>query len=101
MMALHNVPDNLDEQGQVPLPEMLNLTSESMQQDGIYLLEDGETMLMWIGRAVPNELLQTLFGAPSFDQMDTNMVEMPLMHGQHQHCKVARILERVRQERAV
>merc|ERR1719330_214747 len=51
--------------------------------------------------AVPNELLQTLFGAPSFDQMDTNMVETQLMQGQDQQSKVASILARVRQERAV
>merc|ERR1719436_61496 len=61
-------------------------------------------MLMWIGRAVPNELLQSLFGAPSFDQMDTVGIETALMQGQvsdQVSTKVSSILARVRAERTV
>merc|ERR1712087_75496 len=101
MMALHNIPDNIDDDGQIQVPAMLNLTSKSMAQDGIYLLEDGETMLMWIGRAGPGEGLQALFGSPSFDQLDTFQIETQLMQGQDQQSKVGRVLARVQTERAV
>merc|ERR1711972_218170 len=33
MMALHNIPDNVDDNSQIQLPDMLNLTSASMVQD--------------------------------------------------------------------
>merc|ERR1712232_143717 len=58
MMALHNLGDSVgmpDENGAITLPDMLNLTSESMMQDGVYLLENGFEMDMWIGASVdPN-----------------------------------------------
>ena len=72
-MGLHNAPEEcrmVNEHGQIQLPEMLNLTSESMTQDGVYLLEDGESMYVWIGRAVDSNFLQAVFGVGSFDQLD-------------------------------
>merc|ERR1719343_1172463 len=99
MMGLHNASDETDEAGKIRLPEMLNLTSESMSQDGIYLMEDGEMMIMWIGRSADPGILQANFGATSFDELDTNAVEVQLMQGAPE-SKIARILARVRQERA-
>ena len=64
-----------NDHGQIQLPEMLNLTSESMTQDGVYLLEDGESMYMWIGRAVDSNFLQAVFGMGSFDQLDVLAAE--------------------------
>merc|ERR1740120_171522 len=57
-------------------------------------------MIMWIGRAVDPGILQANFGVPSFDEMDTNAVEVQLMQGQAT-SKIAQILARVRTERAV
>ena len=78
LMALHNSPEECrmpNDHGQIQLPEMLNLTSESMTQDGVYLLEDGESMYMWIGRAVDSNFLQAVFGMGSFDQLDVLAAE--------------------------
>lgn len=105
MMALHNTTDGVgmpDEHGRVTLPDMLNLTSESMTQDGVYLLEDGDTMHIWIGRAVEQSFLQGVFGAPSFDQLDCIEAEMTLgTRTGPQASKVAAILAQVRAERAM
>merc|ERR550532_598823 len=73
MIALHNIPGDCgipDEDGVVTLPEMLNLTSESMTQDGVFLLEDGETMNVWIGNSVDPGFLQAVFAVSSVDQID-------------------------------
>eukprot|EP00438_Fugacium_kawagutii_P008578 Skav214143 [mRNA] locus=scaffold1645:177217:194553:- [translate_table: standard] len=73
LMALHNAPEEcrmVNEHGQIQLPEMLNLTSESMTQDGVYLLEDGESIYMWLGRAVDSSFLQAVFGVSSIDLVD-------------------------------
>lgn len=105
MMALHNAPDSCgvpDEHGRVTLPDMLNLTSESMAQDGIYLLEDGDLILMWVGRAVNPGLLQSLFGAPSFEQVDPSQAEEVVgTRGDPHSNKVGNILRQVRAERSV
>jgi len=105
MMAFHNIADNCgipDEHGSVALPDMLNLTSESMTQDGVYVLEDGDSILMWIGRAVDSGLLQSLFGAPSFEQLDSQASEAVVgTRGDPLSEKVAAILRQVRAERPV
>ncbi|CAK0888400.1 unnamed protein product, partial [Prorocentrum cordatum] len=75
MMALHNAPDScatLDENGHCTLPEMMNLTSESMTQDGVFLLEDGDMMMMWIGANVDAAFLQGLFGIGSFGELNSD-----------------------------
>ncbi|CAK9081361.1 Protein transport protein Sec24-like At3g07100 [Durusdinium trenchii] len=103
LMALHNAPDSCrvpNEHGQIELPEMLNLTSESMTQDGVYLLEDGESMYMWIGRAVDTSFLQAVFGTGSFEQMDVLAAEsMAGTRGDPLSEKIANILRQVRAER--
>jgi len=105
MMALHNAPDHCgvpDENGNVQLPDMLNLTSESMTQDGVYLLEDGDTMLLWIGRAVDSGFLQAVFGVASFDQLDSSQAETTIgTRGDPVSNKVAAIIRQVRAERPV
>jgi len=105
MMALHNAPDSCgmpDEHGRVALPDMLNLTSESMTQDGIYLLEDGDLILMWIGRAVDTGVLGALFGVPSFEQLDPAQGEQVIgTRGDPLSNKIAHILAQVRSERTV
>lgn len=105
MMSLHNVPEMVgitDEHGRVTLPDMLNLTSESMTQDGVYLLEDGDNMYMWIGRAVDPNFLQAVFCASSFDSMDSIQAEAVLgTRGDPLSNKIAAILRQVRAERPV
>lgn len=45
---------SVDSQGNVVLPALLPLTSEVMTQQAAYLLENGEQMLLWIGKFVKN-----------------------------------------------
>jgi len=103
LMALHNAPEECrmpNEHGQIQLPEMLNLTSESMTQDGVYLLEDGESIYVWIGRAVDTNFLQAAFGVSSFDQVDVLAAESILgTRGDPESEKVGHIIRQVRSER--
>jgi len=105
MMALHNLPDCCgvpDDQGNVVLPDMLNLTSESMTQDGIYLLEDGDVINIWIGSSADPGFLYAVFGAQSFEQLDTANAEASLgMRGDPLSNKIGCILRQVRAERPV
>jgi len=105
MMALHNAPDTCgvpDEHGNVTLPDMLNLTSESMTQDGVYLLEDGDVINIWIGSAVDPGFLHAAFGAQSFEQLDTAAAEASLgTRGDALSNKIGGILRQVRADRPV
>lgn len=105
LLALHNISDKCgvpDENGHVLLPDMLNLTSESMQQDGMYLLEDGEVMMLWIGRAVDSNILQAVFAAPSFEQLDIAQAEATLGTQENPFSeKVRNIIKQIQVERPV
>jgi len=105
MIALHNLDEasgNMNEHGFITLPGMLNLTSESMTQDGVYLLEDGESILIWIGRAVDVNFLYAVFGVQSVDQVDPVTAEAVLaQRSEPLATKVLNILGQVRTERAV
>lgn len=78
LMSLHNLPDHCgveDGQGNVALPDMLNLTTGIMTPEGIYLLEDGEMMMIWIGRPAAPGFLQAVFGNGNIDELDTSAAE--------------------------
>jgi len=105
MMALHNMADHVgvpDESGHCALPDMMNLTKDSMTQDGIYLLEDGEAMMIWIGRAADQNTLQNVFGNGNIDELDTAQAEATIgTAGDPLSDKVGHVLRQVRSERPV
>lgn len=105
MMALHNCSDGVgaaDEHGNVRLPDLLNLTSESMTQDGVYLLEDGDAINIWVGSATDPSFLQAAFGAPSFAQLDPAAAEASLgTRGNAVSSKLENIVRQVRVDRPV
>mmetsp|Transcript_23392 Transcript_23392/g.43028 ORF Transcript_23392/g.43028 Transcript_23392/m.43028 type:complete len:895 (-) Transcript_23392:139-2823(-) len=105
MMALHNMPDTCgvpDEYGQSTMPDMLNLTNESLTQDGIFLLEDGESILLWVGRGAQPGFLSGVFGARSFDELDPQTAENMIGNtGDATSTRVANVIRQVRVERSV
>jgi len=55
----------------------LPLTLRGMRWPGVYLLENGVSMLLWIGKAAPPQLLQDLLNVPSADRLDGAKVQPP------------------------
>jgi protein transport protein SEC24 len=53
------------------LPPSLNLSSEKLDRNGAYLLEDGQSITMWIGRGINPQFLQQVFGISTIDGVDT------------------------------
>ena len=58
-----------DEDGRVVMPLLLPLTSERLVRYGLFLLEDGHSMFLWIGRDAVPQLLMDVFDKPSYDQL--------------------------------
>lgn len=46
----------------VPLP----LASEYLERHGLYLIEDGQTIFLWIGRDAVPQLILDVFDLPSY-----------------------------------
>uniref|UniRef100_A0A0A9X976 Protein transport protein Sec24A n=4 Tax=Lygus hesperus TaxID=30085 RepID=A0A0A9X976_LYGHE len=61
----------------VPAPPTLHLTAEKIDSNGIYLLDDGTTIMIYVGHNISQRLAISLFAAPSFASINPNMRELP------------------------
>ena len=71
LYSLHDMPDNAGtpdaETGQIVLPPALNLSSEKFVSYGLYLIDDGQTQFLWVGRDAVPQLVMDVFNLPSYD----------------------------------
>jgi len=67
--SLHNMPPEAGTIGEhgVILPPALPLTSERLERHGLFLIEDGQTIFLWVGRDAVPQLIQDVFDLPSYD----------------------------------
>ncbi len=89
MFSLHNMPQDaglsLSSPAEptptagnknVKLPPIMTLSAERLTTDGIFLLENGVSLLLWVGRGVDPKLLQSLLGVPNLGGIDTSTVSI-------------------------
>lgn len=58
------------------LPDTLPLSVENLSSDGIYLLDNGVEMYIWVGRSADQNLVDSLFGSPTLDNVDPTTVSL-------------------------
>ena len=51
------------------MPPPLPLTSEQLERHGLYLIEDGQTMFLWIGRDAVPQLIVDVFNLPNYEAL--------------------------------
>ena len=56
------------------MPPFLPLSSERLVRHGLFLIEDGQTMFLWIGRDAVSQLVMDVFDLPSYDQLPSGKV---------------------------
>ncbi|KAJ3516013.1 hypothetical protein NLJ89_g1396 [Agrocybe chaxingu] len=69
--ALHSMPPEagtIGEQG-VILPPALPLTSERLERHGLFLIEDAQTIFLWVGRDAVPQLIMDVFDLPSYEAL--------------------------------
>lgn len=49
------------------MPPPLPLTSERLERHGLYLIEDGQTLFLWIGRDAVPQLVMDVFNLPNYE----------------------------------
>ncbi|KAI9394068.1 hypothetical protein POPTR_005G049100v4 [Populus trichocarpa] len=76
MIAIHNL-DSQEADGS-RIPPALALSSEYVSEDGIYLLENGQDGLIYIGNSVNSDTLQKLFGLSSVAEIPTQYSQFVL-----------------------
>ncbi|KAI9102462.1 hypothetical protein DFS34DRAFT_577162 [Phlyctochytrium arcticum] len=78
--ALHTLEPQVGlpgQDGQIVYPRAMNLSSEKLERNGLYLLENGMEIFLWVGRAVAPELLQLLFDKPNYESVQSGKATLP------------------------
>lgn len=60
------------------IPPSIPLSSEHVNDEGIYFLENGEDALVYVGSSVDPTILQSLFGTTSIDEVSSQVVFLNL-----------------------
>ncbi|KAI1082617.1 protein transport protein SEC24 [Whalleya microplaca] len=81
LYSLHDMPDNAGvpdpETSQIVLPPPLNLSSERFVSYGLYLIDDGQTQFLWVGRDAVPQLLMDVFGMGDRTQLRVGKGSVP------------------------
>ncbi|PON36117.1 Zinc finger, FYVE/PHD-type [Parasponia andersonii] len=75
MIAVHEL--DFKEGDESVLPAFIPLSSEHVDDNGIYLLENGQDCLIYIGNTADSTLLKQLFGISSADEVPTQQYDNP------------------------
>lgn len=79
--SLYDMPDEAglpnEETGEIVLPPKLNLSGERLVPHGLYLIDDGQTMFIWVGRDVVPQLSLDAFGVESLSKVPSGKTEFP------------------------
>lgn len=81
------------------LPTAIRCSLERLQDSGVYLLENGVSMFLWLGHMVDPELVQQMFGVASAAQVDIDKVKLMDLDNSVSR-KVRDLVDMIRQERA-
>ncbi len=69
--SLHDMPEHCGTIGAdgIEMPQAMNLSSERLTRSGLYMLEDGQNIFLWIGRDAVPQLCMDLFGVPNYESV--------------------------------
>lgn len=102
MYSLHDMPDDAglaDEQsGETVLPPPINLTSACLAPYGLYLIDDGQTQFLWVGRDAVPQLLEDVFGLPDKSHLKVGKQTVPVLENDFNE-RVRAVIERSRDHR--
>ncbi|KAK2757703.1 COPII subunit [Arachnomyces sp. PD_36] len=79
--SLHDMPDDAgvsdEKSGEIVLPPPCNLSSERLVPYGLYLIDDGQTQFLWVGRDVVPQLVEDVFGFADKTQLKVGKQFLP------------------------
>ncbi|XP_040037062.2 protein transport protein Sec24D [Gasterosteus aculeatus] len=58
-------------------PAPVRCSEERLTDAGMFLLENGHSMFLWLGQAIPPDLVQNIFNLPSLAHLQGNMCALP------------------------
>jgi len=64
------------EGGGVIYPPKLNLSSDRLDRQGAFLLDDGQKLILWLGKNTASNFCSSVFGIPSLQGTDTSQLRI-------------------------
>ena len=71
-------PETVAGQNKIQLPPAVNLSVERLSSNGIFLLDTGVEMFLYVGSGADLNMLSALFGVHSLDDVDPSQVQVQL-----------------------
>lgn len=71
LLSLHDMEDDF--------PSSIRCSAEKMADNGVYLLENGIYMFLWLGLAVPSQWVMSVFGVENTAQVDAEKSRLPIL----------------------
>ncbi|KAJ8081655.1 COPII subunit [Marasmius tenuissimus] len=98
--SLHNMPPEAGTIGEdgVTLPPALPLTSERFERHGLYLIEDGQTIFLWVGRDAVPQLIMDVFNLPGYDVLRGGKTTLPVLENPFNQ-RINAIIQKTREMR--
>ncbi|KAM3537163.1 hypothetical protein ARSEF1564_009912 [Beauveria bassiana] len=104
LYSLHDMPDTAGitdgETGQIVLPLPLNLTSERLASHGLYLIDDGQTQFLWVGRDAVPQLIADVFGVDDRTNIHVGKGRVPELEGDFNE-RVRAVVQKSRDHRSL
>lgn len=101
--SLHDMPDNAGvpdhETGDIVLPPPINLSSQSLLPYGLYLIDDGQTQFLWVGREAVPQLVEDVFDVPDRTQLKVGKTTLPVLENDFNE-RVRAVVEKSRDHRS-
>lgn len=72
LIPLHDLDPGSD-----ALPAPVRCSEERLSDSGMFLLENGHSMFLWLGQGSSPDLIQTVFNMPSLAHLQPNMTALP------------------------
>ncbi|KAK7207512.1 COPII component protein [Myxozyma melibiosi] len=83
LYCLHNMPEEAgkpdEKTGEIVLPPKLNLSAALIERYGLYLIDDGQTQFLWVGRDAVPQLIMDVWGLPSLEHVKTGKTTLPVL----------------------
>ena len=81
--SLHDMPDSAglsdESTGEIVLPPTMPASSQHMVPYGLYLIDDGQTQFLWLGRDAVPQLVEDVFGAADRTQLKAGKTALPVL----------------------
>ncbi|KAF2718450.1 beta-sandwich domain of Sec23/24 [Polychaeton citri CBS 116435] len=103
IIALHNLDETegfADENGYLKVPQAVRASFGSIEEGGVYLVDSGQILLLWLHAQVSPNLLEDLFGegVSSLQSLDANLSSLPVLET-HLNAQVRNIILHLEQQR--